>query len=157
LQVPGGLALSNCEKAEALADSLEAQFQPVDHPTDPEIEMLDEAMGASEYAPASEPTLAKLSEALQVIRGLRVRKDPGPNGIPSRFLRHVPKRATAFLAKVFNAALQRQYFPSGRKHARVVSILKLGRNIKLPSSYRPVSIVDRAGKPSEKILLTRVL
>jgi hypothetical protein len=31
--VPGGLALSDSEKAEALADSLEAQFQPVNDPS----------------------------------------------------------------------------------------------------------------------------
>jgi hypothetical protein len=30
LKIPGGVALSVCEKAEALADTLEAQFQPVD-------------------------------------------------------------------------------------------------------------------------------
>jgi hypothetical protein len=35
LQGPGGLALSDSERAEALADSLEAQFQPVDDPSDP--------------------------------------------------------------------------------------------------------------------------
>jgi archaellum component FlaG (FlaF/FlaG flagellin family) len=45
LQVPGGLALSDSEKAEALADSLEAQFQPVNDPSDPAvIEMVSEAM-----------------------------------------------------------------------------------------------------------------
>jgi hypothetical protein len=32
LQVPAGLALSDFEKAEALADSLEAQMQPVNDP-----------------------------------------------------------------------------------------------------------------------------
>jgi hypothetical protein len=42
LQVPGGLALSACVKAEALADSMEAQFQPVDDPSDPAfVEMVD--------------------------------------------------------------------------------------------------------------------
>jgi hypothetical protein len=30
LQVPGGLALTDSERAEALADGLEAQFQPAD-------------------------------------------------------------------------------------------------------------------------------
>jgi hypothetical protein len=35
LQGPGGLALSDSERAEALADSLKAQFQPVDDPSDP--------------------------------------------------------------------------------------------------------------------------
>jgi hypothetical protein len=32
LLVPGGLALSDSKKAEALADSLEAQFQPMNDP-----------------------------------------------------------------------------------------------------------------------------
>jgi hypothetical protein len=32
LVTPGQKALSDCEKAEALADSLEAQFQPIDDP-----------------------------------------------------------------------------------------------------------------------------
>jgi hypothetical protein len=39
---PGGLALSDAEKAEASADSLEAQFQPVSAPTIPAaIEMVE--------------------------------------------------------------------------------------------------------------------
>jgi hypothetical protein len=69
LLVPGGLALSDSEKAEALADSLEAQFQPLDDPSDSAvIEMLNEAMRAYEYAPASEPKLTSASEVLQPIR-----------------------------------------------------------------------------------------
>jgi hypothetical protein len=45
LQVSGELALSDSEKAEALANSLEAQFQLVDDPSDlAVIEMVNEAM-----------------------------------------------------------------------------------------------------------------
>jgi hypothetical protein len=48
LQVQRGLALSDSEKAEELADSLEDQFHPVNDPSDPAvIEMFSEAM--SEY------------------------------------------------------------------------------------------------------------
>jgi hypothetical protein len=78
--VQGGLDLSDFEKAEALADSLEAQFQPVDDPSDPAIsEMFNEAMRAYEYAPASEPKLTSSSKVLQAIDGLKVGKAPGPN------------------------------------------------------------------------------
>jgi hypothetical protein len=35
LVTEGGLALSDSQKAEALADSIEAQFQPVNDPADP--------------------------------------------------------------------------------------------------------------------------
>jgi hypothetical protein len=51
-QVPGGLPLSDSEKADTLADNLEAQFQPVNDPSEPAvIEMVNEAMRANEYAP----------------------------------------------------------------------------------------------------------
>jgi hypothetical protein len=54
LLVPGRLTLSDSKKAEALADSLEAQFQPVSDPSSPAvIEVVNEAMRAYEYAPAS--------------------------------------------------------------------------------------------------------
>jgi hypothetical protein len=54
MQVTGGLAFSDSEKAEALADSLEAQFQPVDDPSDPAFtQIVDVAMRAYEYALAS--------------------------------------------------------------------------------------------------------
>jgi hypothetical protein len=80
LQVPGGLAVSDSEKAEALADSLEAQFQPVDDPSDPAFtEIVDVAMRAYGYAPASEPTLTTPSEVIQDMRGLEFGKAPGPN------------------------------------------------------------------------------
>jgi hypothetical protein len=106
LQVPGGLALSDSEKAEALADSLEAQFQLVNDPSDPAvIEMVNEAMRAYVYAPTSEPKPTSPSEVQHVIMGLKVGKAPGPNGIPNRVLRHLPKRAITFRTKVFNAFL----------------------------------------------------
>jgi hypothetical protein len=35
LQVPAGLVLSDSEMAETLADSLQAQFQPVNDPSEP--------------------------------------------------------------------------------------------------------------------------
>jgi hypothetical protein len=54
LQAPGGLGLLDSEKAEALADSLEAQFQPVNDPSDlAAIEMFNKAMLVYEYAPAN--------------------------------------------------------------------------------------------------------
>jgi hypothetical protein len=47
LHVQSGLAFSDSGRAEALADSLEAQFQPVDDLSDPAfIEMVDVVMCA---------------------------------------------------------------------------------------------------------------
>jgi hypothetical protein len=157
LQRPGGLALSHSEKAEAPADSLEAQFQPVDDPSDPAFtEMVDVEMRAYEYAPANEPTLTTPS-FIKAIKGLKVGKTPGPNGILNRVLRHLPKRSITFLTKVFNAVLRRQYFPPVWKHDRVLPNLTPGKDPTQPSSYRPISLLDSVGKHFEKILHIRFL
>jgi hypothetical protein len=62
LVTPGGIALSDSEKAEALADSLETQFQPV---TDPSVaavlEMFDGALLSYFLSSASEHKLPTLT------------------------------------------------------------------------------------------------
>jgi len=73
--------------------------------------MVNEAMCAYEYAPASELKLTSPSVVLHVIKGLKVGKALGPNGIPNRDLKHLSKRAITFLTSVFNAVLLRHYFP----------------------------------------------
>jgi hypothetical protein len=50
-----------------------------------------------------------------------------------------------------------QYIPPAWKHTRLVSILKSGKVSTLNSSYRPISLLDTAGKLFEKILLARFL
>jgi hypothetical protein len=72
-------------------------------------------------------------------------------------LRHHPKNAITFLKKLFNAALRRQYFPPARKNARVVLVLKPGKDPTLSSSYRPTSLLGTVGILFEGILHTTVL
>ena len=57
---------------------------------------------------------------------------------------------------LFNTILRTQYFPAAWKHARVFSILKPGKDPALPSSYRPICLLDTIGKLLENILLTRI-
>ena len=157
LVTPGGIALSDSEKAEALADSLETQFQPVtDHSVPAVIEMVGVELGFYFIAPVSEPKFTN-PEVQEAIRGLKFSKAPGPNGIPNRALKHLPQRAVSLLVLIFNAILLTPHFPTAWKHARVISILKPGKDPALPSSYRPISLLDTIGKLLEKILLTRIL
>ena len=88
---PGGIALSDSEKAEALADNLEANFQPVTDPTVPAvIEMVDVGLTSYFMLPASENKLTNPDEVQEAIRVLKASKAPGPNGIPNRALKHLP-------------------------------------------------------------------
>jgi hypothetical protein len=107
LVTPGGLALSDSEKAEALTDSLEAQFQPVNDPSVPAIiGEVNEAMRAYSLTPASEPQLTTPTEVQDAIRGLKVGKAPGPDGIPNRALKHLPLSAVSLLVVLLNAILR---------------------------------------------------
>jgi hypothetical protein len=61
------------------------------------------------------------------------------------------------LVELFNAILRTQHFPLVWKHARMISILKPGKEPALPSSYRPISLLDTIGKVFETIVLSRIL
>jgi hypothetical protein len=88
----GGIALSDSEKAEALANSLETQFQPVTNPLVlAVIEMVDVALKSYFLTPASEPKLTNPNEVHEAIRDLKVSKALGLNGIPNRALKHLPQ------------------------------------------------------------------
>jgi len=158
LVTPVGIALSDSEKAEALADSLKTEFQPVSDTSVPAvIEMVDVALRSYFLTPASEPKLTNPDEVHEDISGLKVGKAPGPNGIPNRALKYLTQRAVSLLTQIFNAVLRALHFPQERKYARVISILKPGKDPALPSSYLPISLLDAMGKLFEKILLARIL
>jgi len=158
LVTPGGVALSDSEKAEALAYNLETQFQPVTDPSVPAIiELVDVALRSHLMSPASEPKLTNPEEVQEAIRGLKVSKAPGPNSIPNRALKHLPQRVVSLLVLIFNAILITHHFPTVWNHARVISILKPGKDPTLPSSYWPISLLDTIGKLFEKVLLARIL
>ena len=89
--------------------------------------------------------------------GPKVNKAPGPKGILNRALKHLPQRAISLLVAIFNAAFLAQYFPPVWKHAHIISILKPGKDQALPSSYRPISLLDTIGNLFEKILHSRIL
>jgi hypothetical protein len=107
--------------------------------------------------PASEHKITNPEEVQETIRVLRVSKAPRPNRITNRVLKLLTQRAVSLLDKIFNAILLTNHYPSVWKHARVISILKPGKDPALPSPYRPISLLETIGKLFEKILLARIL
>jgi len=87
-----GIALSVSERAEALADKLETQFQPVIDPYVLAIFEMDD-LGLRSYlmATVSEPKLSNPEEVQVVISGLKFSKTPGRKSIPNRELKHLPQ------------------------------------------------------------------
>jgi hypothetical protein len=63
LAFPVGLSLSDSEKTEALPDSLEAQYHPVNYKSPPAlIEAVEDSMCAYEYASVCNPRLNRVFE-----------------------------------------------------------------------------------------------
>jgi hypothetical protein len=136
---------------------LEAQFQPVTDPSVPAfVEVFNEAMRAYSYAPESEHQLTKPVEVQTAILGPKVRKAPGPDGIPNRALKRLPLSVVSLLVVLFNALLRTQYFLEAWKHSRVFDP-ETWKDSALPSFYRPIILLDTIGKLFEKILLSMIL
>ena len=85
LQFPGGLAYSNSEKSEALADNLESQFQPILVPLIQlnKVERVREEMETVALELASEHLLPNLTEIWKAMADLKVGKAPDFNGVPN--------------------------------------------------------------------------
>jgi hypothetical protein len=114
---------------------LEAQLQLVNDPSVPAvIEVVNEAMRAYSFDPASESKRTNPKEVEDAIWGLKVGKAPGPDGISNRALKHLPLSVASLLVVLLKAIFRRQYFPAAWKHACVFSILKPGKEPALPSS-----------------------
>ena len=63
----------------------------------------------------------------------------------------------SLIARIFKSVLLTHHFHQPRKQARVTSLLKPGKDPSLPSSSRPISLLDTAGKLFEEILLALIL
>lgn len=96
-------------------------------------------------------------ELMLAINSLRNKKAPGPDGIPTEALKETARTCPQLLLNMYNACLKAGVFSARWKKARLVLISKgkLGGN--LPSSYRPLCILDTAGKGLEKLLQPRIL
>lgn len=101
-------------------------------------------------------TLCKPSEIKSIIRRLKARKAPGPDGVRNVMLKHLPRKGLVFLCKIFNACLKHVYFPDAWKDATVVAIPKPNKDITLPSNYRPISLLSSLSKILERIILKRL-
>ena len=63
------------------------------------------ALGSYLLSPASQPHFATHEEVHAAIMGLMVSKTIGPNGIPNRAIKHLPKREASFHVHVFYAPI----------------------------------------------------
>ncbi|VVC33691.1 Reverse transcriptase domain [Cinara cedri] len=85
-------------------------------------------------------------------------KAPGPDGIPNEVLRQVSCLKPSLLQGVFNLCLRSKVFPSIWKRAKLVLLHKgPGKPTSEASSFRPLSLLNAAGKLFERLILGRLV
>ncbi|CAB0040240.1 unnamed protein product [Trichogramma brassicae] len=87
---------------------------------------------------------------------IKERSAPGPDGIPNSALKiAIAARPDIFL-RVYTTCLETGVFPPVWKRQRLVLIPKPGKPPDEPSSYRPLCMLDTAGKILERIIYDRL-
>ena len=86
-------------------------------------------------------------EVRQVIESLQPKKVPGPNGITNEIVKLVFKVIPITMTAIYNACLRRGCFPDNWKIAKILPIIKPGReNSADTSKYHPISVLNTEGK-----------
>ena len=150
--------LTNPEKCEALANHFLNSHKinlntasPMDTPAQSTFDSL-------KLSPSFIPDGQKIShgEIKQIVKRFKNFKAPGIDAIMSITIKRLPSVAFEFLANVFNRCLEICYFPNCWKIAKVIPLLKAGKDPTLSSSYRPISLLSCVSKIFEKLILTRL-
>ena len=81
---------------------------------------------------------------------------PGPDGIPNLALKTAVEARFDCFRRMFTVCLREGHFPTRWKRQRLVLMLKPGKPAAEPSSYRPLCMLDTAGKILERIIVGRL-
>lgn len=80
------------------------------------------------------------SELSEIIKKLPNRKSPEHDLITNYILMKLPNKAVVFLTVLFNALLKLSYFPTAWKKAKIIMIIKPGKDYNDPKNYRPINL-----------------
>jgi hypothetical protein len=83
-------------------------------------------------------------------------KSPGPDGIPIEALKVITRSNPEVLLNMYNHCLKEGVFPKVWKKQRLVLISKKKGDPNSPTSYRPLCMLDTAGKLFEHLIKPRL-
>lgn len=153
----GNWARSSKERAEVFAAHFEKIFQP--------HEINEDNIGSEEVKDYLEspfqlsPPIKYFTPAevkFTIHKELKTNKSPGYDLITAEVLKQLPRKGIVLLTSIFNSVLRVGCYPSQWKISQIILIPKPGRDLTLPGSYRPISLLPIASKVFEKLLLKRI-
>lgn len=101
-------------------------------------------------------TQTDANELEEICHTFKNNKAPGIDKIHNIVLKNMPTEFYNVLAKVFNCYIRDGVFPTIFKQAKVIPVHKKGKDPKLPTSYRPISLLSSLDKLFEKVIYNRI-
>ena len=97
-------------------------------------------------------------EIQQIIKEMDNKKAPGEDGITSLILLRAFKIFPRLITTIYNGCLRTGCFPKIWKRAKLIPIVKPGKeNSAEVSKFRPISLINIGGKILEKALINRIM
>lgn len=97
-----------------------------------------------------------VEEVVAAAKRMGAKKAPGPDCVPNAVVRQIATTDPQLLASVYNACLAAGTFAKPWKRQRLVLIPKRKGAPPGPSAYRPLCMLDGAGKLLERMVLQRL-
>ncbi|GBN54312.1 RNA-directed DNA polymerase from mobile element jockey [Araneus ventricosus] len=155
------LALSDPDKAETIALSLEKQFSLNNLSHSETEEEVNES--TKNFSPPINNNYQndninsiQPSEVIKIIKKLNIKKACGRDGITNKMIKNIPCTMVFALTEIINNIFNFNYFPNAWKTAVVVPILKLGKDPTIPENYRPISLLSTLSKITENFILDKL-
>lgn len=95
-------------------------------------------------------------EIWNLTKKLKANKAPGNDKISNISLKYLPKKGRILFTKIINAILKTGYFPTQWKLSKVLPFPKPGKVPNKPENMRPISLLSKLSKLTEKIILLRL-
>lgn len=97
-----------------------------------------------------------VDEVLQAASRITINSSPGMDGIPNIVIKTAINKNPEIFRDIYDACLKQGIFPEQWKRQRLVLIPKGDKPPEEPSSYRPLCMLDTAGKVFERIICNRL-
>lgn len=136
-----------------LSEVVEGLFPYREEHTPPFMVISPNYLEADNTAPLI--TEAEMRAAVTRLRSRRTA--PGPDGVPARVLAAILDHLGDQLRGLYNACLVSGQFPECWKTGKLVLLPKPGRCPESVAGYRPIVLLDEAGKMLERILAARIV
>ena len=96
--------------------------------------------------------------AEDILKSLKRTKNtaPGTDGIYYSHIKNLPLNALDYLADIYEASMDANYFPDLWKKGTTILIPKPNKDHKDPKNYRPITLLPALGKTFERIINNRL-